>query len=75
MTGGDGTDIVRYDERTAPVTAFIGGPGGEAGEGDAIGADVENILGGAGPDVLRGGARADILSGGPGGRRHRRRRR
>jgi hypothetical protein len=25
--------------------------------------------------VLRGGARADILSGGPGGRRHRRRRR
>jgi RTX calcium-binding nonapeptide repeat (4 copies) len=60
-------DLVTYGLRTAPVYATVGGSGGEAGEGDTIGADVEQIHGGAGPDVLRGGPGNDGLSGGDGG--------
>lgn len=67
MTGGAGFDLVTYAFRTAPVYATVGGSGGEAGEGDTIGADVEQILGGAGPDVLRGGPGNDLLWGGDGG--------
>jgi len=66
MSGGAGHDTLSYRDRTAPVSATIGGPGGEAGEGDAIGADIEEIQGGAGPDLLRGGPRDDVLWGGGG---------
>ena len=66
MTGGGGVDQVSYFHRRAPVTAIIGGLGGTAGEGDAIGADVEQIAGGAGPDVIRGSTRHETFYGGSG---------
>lgn len=66
MTGGDGVDQVSYLSRLAPVTAIVGGLGGEAGEGDAIGADVEQISGGSGADVIRGSARDETFYGASG---------
>src|SRR3954447_23478219 len=76
LEGGGGIDAVSYAHRTAPVTATIGaGGGGEAGEGDAIGGDVEHLTGGAGdahlggdagPNAIYGGDGADVLDGGGG---------
>lgn len=78
--GDDGVDTMSYALRTAAVTVTLDGLSGDgdlaAGEGDNVGADVENLLGGAGNDVLvgnqaansiRGGAGNDVLGGGPAG--------
>jgi Ca2+-binding RTX toxin-like protein len=66
--GAGGQDAVLYTARTAPVTATIGAPAGngEAGEDDAIAADVEDLAGGAGDDVLTGSEAANTISGGGG---------
>lgn len=78
LDGGNGFDAVSYEERSGTVTADLdGGDGddGEAGEGDTIGSDVEDLYGGAGADrltgsdddnVLYGVAGADVLTGGAG---------
>ena len=78
--GGSGIDTVTYAGRSAGVTATIDGVaddgdsagpiGGDFDPGDGhrddIGADIENVEGGAGNDVLRGDADANRLDAGPG---------
>jgi len=78
--GGPGVDTVTYAARTAGVTATIDGVaddgdvagphGGDLepvdGRRDNIETDVENVVGGAGDDVLMGDADANRLDGGPG---------
>ncbi|MEZ5099791.1 MAG: calcium-binding protein [Thermoleophilia bacterium] len=67
-SGGDGVDQVSYASRTSAVTVTLDDVAndGEPGEGDDVRADVENVLGGSGADVLRGSAGANTLNGGPG---------
>jgi RTX calcium-binding nonapeptide repeat (4 copies) len=72
--GGDGgVDRVTYFGRSAPIVVdldndLIFPQDGEAGEGDDVGSDIENVVGGAGDDKLLGqsGAVANDLDGGPG---------
>jgi Ca2+-binding RTX toxin-like protein len=66
LIGGSGTDTVTYASRSASVTADLDGTAddGEIGENDTIAADVENLIGGSGPDTLVGNAGANVLSGG-----------
>ncbi|HWM10313.1 MAG TPA: calcium-binding protein [Solirubrobacteraceae bacterium] len=66
--GGADTDTVTYGTRTAPVVADLDGlaDDGEAGEIDAIGADVENLTGGSANDRLTGGTGGNVLNGGSG---------
>jgi Ca2+-binding RTX toxin-like protein len=68
LRGGDGADTVSYADRGPgdPVTITVGGTGGGSVEGDAIGADVENAIGGAGNDAITGDDRANALIGGAG---------
>lgn len=85
LIGGTEYDTVSYAGRNVPITADADntyGDDGAAGEGDTIKKDVEEIIGGSGPDnltgnefdnVLNGGPGDDILDGGPRGRRHDRR--
>jgi Ca2+-binding RTX toxin-like protein len=68
--GPAGRDTVSYADRTSPstvVTATIGDGtnDGETGEGDVL-ANVENVIGGAGPDHLAGDSGANLLIGGAG---------
>ena len=57
MIGGAGIDTVSYADHTADVTLTLGpgadGAGGGA-EGDSVGVDVENAIGGDGNDTLSG---------------------
>ena len=79
--GGAGTDRADYSARVAPVTVTIGSQlvadDGEAGEGDHVLGNVEDVTGGAGDDflsapagavdnALAGGAGDDRISGGGG---------
>jgi Ca2+-binding RTX toxin-like protein len=68
FAGGTGADAVTYAGRTNAVTGTLDGvfDDGEAGEGDSIGADVENVTGGSGNDVLVGSASPNVLNGGNG---------
>ena len=68
VRGGDGLDQARYAQRTVGVTVTIGASAddGEPGEGDDIGDDIEDVLGGGGDDVLTGDADANVLEGGAG---------
>jgi hypothetical protein len=68
VAGGDDVDVVLYEERAAPVTVTLGGDDadGERGEGDDIGADVENVVTGSGSDRLVGSAAANDLDAGAG---------
>jgi Ca2+-binding RTX toxin-like protein len=69
LVGGPGIDTVRYDERTVRVVVDLAGTtanDGESGEHDTVGADVENLIGGAGNDVLTGNAGANVIDGGLG---------
>ena len=68
LIGGDGIDSVSYVTRTDDVTVTLDGVAddGEAGEGDNVAADIENVSGGLGDDVIRGSAVANTLQGGPG---------
>jgi RTX calcium-binding nonapeptide repeat (4 copies) len=77
LSGGPGVEWVRYEDRSAPVSVTLDDrPGdGEAGEGDDVRSDIENVSGGtagdvivgsAGPNQLRGGAGDDTLIGGEG---------
>jgi len=66
LSGGEGNDTVDYSNRTEPVTATIGGSGGEEGESDMILDDVENLIGGSADDTLTGNEASNRLEGGPG---------
>ena len=68
FTPGDGTDAVSYGGRTAAVTITLNGVAddGQAGEGDNVGADVEDATGGAGNDTIVGNDLGDRLHGGAG---------
>jgi Ca2+-binding RTX toxin-like protein len=66
LTGGTAdiiTDQTRVGERT---TANADADDGFDGEGDDVRADVENITGGAGDDILTGGVGHDTIIGGAG---------
>jgi hypothetical protein len=77
LSGGVGIDKVDYEDAAGPVTVTPDGVAddGEAGEGDNVGTDVEDVEGGPGNDVLHtpvgggeveGGPGDDTLLGGPG---------
>jgi len=65
MYGGDGLDVVGYMRRVnaVSVTLGVGSDDGEAGENDAVGADIEAAQGGAGNDMLVGTDANEILVG------------
>jgi hypothetical protein len=69
LSGGPGRDEASYAAELLPLRLSIGdGPGdGAEGEGDDILADVENLIGGRGADVLIGDADANRLVGLGGG--------
>ena len=68
ILGGPGTDTVTYAGRAAPVFVTLDGTAndGEAGEGDSVSSDVENVTGGSGGDELSGGPGDNTLNGGAG---------
>lgn len=67
-TGGPGVDTVDYGVRSAPLEITLDNVAtdGQAGEGDNVRSDVENVVGGKGNDTIRGTDAANILRGGPG---------
>lgn len=76
--GGNGTDKMDYSTRTANLTVVMDGStsSGQGVEADTVGADIENLIGGAGNDTLsgntisndiKGGAGNDTIWGGPAG--------
>ncbi len=68
VLGGPGTDLVEYGVTAAPLSIRLDdlANDGRAGEGDNLRADVENIFGGGGSDVLVGGAANNAIRGGAG---------
>jgi Ca2+-binding RTX toxin-like protein len=69
MFGGPQRDTVDYGSRTVAVNVTLGAgtdDDGEAGEGDNVGNDVENAVGGDGNDTLVGSASQNTLTGGDG---------
>jgi Ca2+-binding RTX toxin-like protein len=66
--GSSGIDTIDFSSRTAGVVCSLDASAddGEAGEGDTVSADIENILGGAGADTLTGSASNNIITGGAG---------
>jgi hypothetical protein len=71
VSGGPDPDTGSYEDRTGaePVTVTLDNLGndGRPGEGDNIGSDVENLVGGAGDDTLTGDAGPNDIDGGDGG--------
>ncbi|WP_157592061.1 calcium-binding protein [Solirubrobacter soli] len=61
-------DLVDYSSRTAPVTVTLDDVAndGEAGEGDNVHSDVDDIAGGSGDDTLTGSAGENRIDGGAG---------
>jgi Ca2+-binding RTX toxin-like protein len=68
ISGGEGFDQVTYCDRSTGVSVSLDGvpDDGAAAEGDNAQADLEDVLGGSGNDVLTGNASANTLSGGAG---------
>ena len=66
IAGNTGIDRLDYGERSAAVTATLGGlaDDGETGEGDAV--LVEDAEGGAGDDIFAGNGASNVLDGGRG---------
>jgi Ca2+-binding RTX toxin-like protein len=73
--GGNGFDAVSYEGRTEGVAASIDAAANDGSasdfnarnnESDQIGPDIEDLIGGDGPDVLKGDDSDNILLGGPG---------
>ncbi len=66
LNGGEGSDSVAY-AGSAPVEVSLDGAANDgAGEGDNVGADVEDIFGADGPDKLNGSAGVNTIDGGGG---------
>lgn len=68
LFGGAGTDLADYSASTANLTLSLDGVAndGAKGEGDNIGTDVENLLGGGANDTLLGNDAKNRLMGGGG---------
>lgn len=69
LIGGAGAaDTADYSSRTSGVNVSLDGVAndGEPGEGDNVGADLEDIFAGAGDDTLMGSAANNLFDGGPG---------
>lgn len=69
LLGGDGYDVVDYSDRTTPIHVDLDGSAGNdgaAGEGDTVGADVEEIRGGSGSDSYVGNGAANVILAGAG---------
>ncbi len=68
MLGGAGIDLVTYAARSGAITIVMDGstPGGEAGEADRVGLDVERLRAGPGDDQVTGNALDNLLEGGAG---------
>ena len=66
--GGAGVDTVSYAARTVAVVVVMDGAtaSGQASEGDLIGTDVENLIGGTAADPITGNAADNTLEGGTG---------
>jgi Ca2+-binding RTX toxin-like protein len=65
MSGGADVDTLRYLGRPEALTVTLDGWGGDgaAGEGDLAHADIENLIGGRGDDVLVGNGQANAIDG------------
>jgi hypothetical protein len=67
LTGGAGLDIVDYSDRVEGVKVSLNGVPGSGstgdGAGDTVGADVEGVFGGDGPDTLTGNTAQNLLDG------------
>jgi Ca2+-binding RTX toxin-like protein len=65
MAGGPGRDLVTYAGRKNGLRVTVGAPKGDGqrGEGDTIQADVENVRGTEGRDVMTGNGRRNVLTG------------
>jgi Ca2+-binding RTX toxin-like protein len=78
LVGGPGSDELRggagirdradYAERDSAVKVTLDGiqNDGESGENDLVATDVENVIGGAGPDTIIGDGNSNDLHGGAG---------
>ena len=68
LLGGAGEDLADYTSHAQPVALSLDGLAndGAAGEGENLGADIENLRGGSGDDTLTGDARDNVLDGGRG---------
>ena len=64
--GGTGRDLADYGARAAGVSVTIDGAANDAGEGDNVTGDVENVRGGSGDDTITGNHEPNRLEGGPG---------
>lgn len=69
LRGGGGIDAATYAGRAGAVAVTIDGRAddGEAGEGDNVSTDIEDVFGGEGPDNLTGSGAANLLDGAGGG--------
>jgi serralysin len=70
--GGNGSDTVNYQgrnnsARNTILNLTLDGTAndGEPGEGDFLGTDVENVIGGTGRNLISGDGQANRLEGGP----------
>ena len=65
IRGGTGSDVVYYSSRAAAVDVTLDDASndGEAGEGDNVRSDVEDVGGGSGDDTITGSAAVNSLSG------------
>jgi Ca2+-binding RTX toxin-like protein len=65
LIGGGGSDLADYSQRTSPLAIALDNVGndGEAGEGDDVQADVENVIGGSDGDTLTGSGGPNALDG------------
>lgn len=68
FAGGSGVDTAAYNNRSAALTITLNGVAndGAAGEGDNVGADVENVFAGFGSDVVQGNGVANEIRAGQG---------
>lgn len=68
LIGANGVDTADYSSRTARVSVWLDGSAtdGEAGEGDFVSLNTENITGGSGDDTLVGSSVRNVLRGGAG---------
>ena len=68
LRGGAGVDRADYSARSAPVDVTMDGAtaSGEAGEGDRVATDVENLRGGPDDDRLTGNTLDNLIEGGDG---------